>query len=111
MASDIRVDGLVGPETMCRAPLFQSLYVTGTHPGGQYHAYAVSSDGQRFLIPQFETVQAVANIPAAVAAANAAIATVRRRRVAADRNAGTASAFGQSAAPITVVLDWTAAMK
>ena len=86
---------------MCRGHLFQTLYVTGTHTGGQHHAYAVSADGQRFLIPQFETIQAIANIPGPVAAANAAIATVLSA-VAADRNAGTFS-LGSSTTPITVV--------
>ena len=89
--------------------LFQSLYVTGTHPGGQHHAYAVSADGLRFLIPQFETVQSISNIPGAAAATAAAVATVLSA-VAADRNAGTISA-GVSTAPITVVLNWTSALE
>ena len=108
MASDIRVNGSSVQRDVPR-PVFQSLYVTGTHPGGQHHAYAVSSDGQRFLIPQFESVQGVSNIAGPVAAANAAIGTVLST-VAADRNAATMSS-GSSAAPITVVLDWTAAFQ
>jgi len=34
--------------------LFDSGYVTVGHPGGDYHPYAVSADGQRFLIPRPE---------------------------------------------------------
>ena len=32
--------------------LFDAGYVNATHPGGNYHPYAVSPDGQRFLIPR-----------------------------------------------------------
>ena len=32
--------------------LFDTGYVAMGHPGGTYHAYAVSPDGQRFLIPR-----------------------------------------------------------
>jgi eukaryotic-like serine/threonine-protein kinase len=108
MISDIQV---VGSSVQRVAPrtLFQSLYLTGTHPGGQHHAYAVSSDGQRFLIPQFQTVQAVTNVPGPIAAINSAVATVLGT-VAADRNARNVSA-GSTTAPITVVLDWTAGLK
>ncbi|HVH29239.1 MAG TPA: protein kinase [Vicinamibacterales bacterium] len=108
MASDIRVTGSSVQRDVPR-PLFQTLYVTGTHSGGQHHAYAVSADGEQFLIPQFETIQAVANIAGPVAAANAAVATVLAT-VAADRNAGTFS-FGSSTTPITVVVDWTAGLR
>jgi hypothetical protein len=37
--------------------LFDSGYVNFGHPGGgTYHTYAVSPDGQRFLIPRPETI-------------------------------------------------------
>jgi len=55
MASDIRVTGASVQRDVPRS-VFQSLYVTGSHPGGQHHAYAVSADGQRFLIPQFDEI-------------------------------------------------------
>ena len=108
MASDIRVAGSSVQRDVPRT-VFQTLYVTGVHTGGLHHAYAVSADGQQFLIPQFENVQGIANIPGPVGATNAAIATVLST-VAADRNGGTPS-IGSSTAPITVVLDWTAGLK
>ena len=38
--------------------LFQSVFAGSAHDGASHHAYAVSPDGQRFLIPQFESVDA-----------------------------------------------------
>ena len=35
--------------------LFDSGYINYSHPGGTYHTYAVSADGQRFLIPRPES--------------------------------------------------------
>ena len=32
--------------------LFDTSYVNMLHPSGNYHSYAVSPDGQRFLIPR-----------------------------------------------------------
>ena len=57
MASEIRVSGASVQREVPRI-LFQSVFPGGTHAGGQSHAYAVSPDGQRFLIPQFENVAA-----------------------------------------------------
>ena len=57
--------------------LFDSGYVNLTHSGGNWHTYAVSPDGQRFLIPR-----PVANLQG-----------------------------DAMAAPITVILNWTAALK
>ena len=111
MASDIRV---AGSSVQRDVPglVFQSLYLNGNHSGGQYHAYAVSADGQRFLIPQYETLQGVTNVGTGGAATiNAAIVTVLTD-VAADRRSGATSPSGNySTAPITVVLDWTAALR
>jgi dipeptidyl aminopeptidase/acylaminoacyl peptidase len=102
LASEIRVSGSSVQREVPRL-VFQTLYLTGTHPGGQHHAYGVSADGQRFLIPQFENITSIANLPPAVA-----IATVVPT-VAADRSAGSFFA-GSSTTPITVVLDWTAGL-
>jgi hypothetical protein len=109
MQSDIRVTGSSVQRDVPRL-LFQSLYVIGTHPAGQYHAYAVSADGKRFLIPQVESIQTIANVGrGGVQTTNAAIATVLPAIVA-DRNAA-ASSSGPSGAPITVVLNWTSALR
>jgi Tol biopolymer transport system component len=51
MAAEIRVNGSVVQPGEPRA-LFDSAYVNLNHPGGNYHTFAVSSDGQRFLIPR-----------------------------------------------------------
>jgi Tol biopolymer transport system component len=106
MASTIRA-GESSVQRDVPQPVFQTLYLTALHPGGQHHAYGVSADGQRFLIPQFENITSVANLPPAVATAGA-IATVVTT-VAADRSAGTFFA-GSSTTPITVVLDWTSGL-
>jgi dipeptidyl aminopeptidase/acylaminoacyl peptidase len=109
MKSDIRVTGSSVQRDVPRL-LFQSLYVIGTHPAGQYHAYAVSADGKRFLIPQFENLQTIVNVGrGGVATTNAAVVTVLPAIIA-DRNAAT-SPSGTSSAPITVVLNWTSALK
>ena len=61
MASEIRAEGTsLQPE----APreLFDSGYTNFNHPGGVYHTFAVSRDGQRFLIPRTEKSPAADNI-------------------------------------------------
>jgi eukaryotic-like serine/threonine-protein kinase len=105
MASDIRVSG-ASVERAVPHTLFQSVYLSGAHAGGQHHAYAVSADGQRFLIPQFESVGALGRGRGGVAT----VVTTILPAVTVDRHAATAPT-SQSAAPITVVLDWTAALR
>src|SRR5262249_22231461 len=58
LASDIRVTGS-SIQSAVPHVLFQPLFVNGTHTGGPSHASSVSPNGQRFLIPQFETPQAL----------------------------------------------------
>jgi hypothetical protein len=43
--------GIFEPGSPCKVAIFPALNVP--HSGGDYHAYAVSPDGQRFLILQF----------------------------------------------------------
>jgi dipeptidyl aminopeptidase/acylaminoacyl peptidase len=97
MMSELTVSGAsIRREVPTR--LFQTLFVRPIHSGLEHHAYAVSADGERFLIPQFETVPettAAGAGPAMVAA------------VVADRNAATGG--GNPGTPITVVLGWTVA--
>jgi dipeptidyl aminopeptidase/acylaminoacyl peptidase len=107
MASEIRVSGASVQREVPRI-LFQSVFPGGTHAGGQFHAYAVSPDGQRFLIPQFENV-AVGFGRGAGAGFNAAV-VFAVPSVLADRRGATAP-NSSSTAPITVVLDWTQMMK
>ena len=53
MVAEIRVTGAsIDPVTS--RELFDSGYIDVIHLGGQYHPYAVSSDGERFLIPRPE---------------------------------------------------------
>jgi hypothetical protein len=106
MASDIRVSG-ASVEREVPRNLFQSVYLNAAHAGGQYHAYAVSADGQRFLIPQVESVAAFGR--GGAGGLNAAVTSVMSA-VIADRHA-VAGPTSQSTAPITVVLDWTTALK
>src|SRR5262249_21260740 len=55
VASEI---GVTGSSVQRDVPhmLFQSVFLSGVHAAGQYHAYAASADGRQFLIPQFENV-------------------------------------------------------
>ncbi len=60
MAADITV---TGSRIVAGAPhaLFDSGYVNMGHPGGNYHVFAVSRDGQRFLIPRPDSTPENAN--------------------------------------------------
>jgi hypothetical protein len=77
--------------------------MNGGHAAGLYHPYAVSSDGLRFLIPRPERISTAARGGTVDYAAALAAAV-------ADRHAFTAPA-GATTAPITIVLNWTAALK
>jgi Tol biopolymer transport system component len=101
MATELRVTGASIARTVPRR-LGQTYFVTQTHAGGAHHAFAVSADGERFLIPQFSGVADGfgGSISGMYSAVNQAIAS--------DRNGRGATAGGADA-PITVVLDWTAA--
>jgi hypothetical protein len=107
MASDIHTSGASVQREVPRS-LFQSFFVGGTHAGGQSHAYAVSGDGQRFLVPQFENL-ATGFGRGRAGGFNAAAGFVLAA-VAADRRAAINPA-ALSTAPITVVIDWTAGLK
>ena len=89
MASDIRV---AGPSVQRDVPrvLFQSVFANGAH-AGQYHAYAVSANGQRFLIPQYETPPAL-YAAGVVARGRGATLVTLLPAVIADRHAATAPA-------------------
>ncbi len=110
MQSEIRVAGSSVQRDVPRM-LFQPINVNGFHSAGPYHAYAVSGNGQRFLIPQFANLQSIPGVGGGGGGATttAAIASVLPA-VLADRNAA-ASSSGTSAAPITVVFNWTSALK
>jgi eukaryotic-like serine/threonine-protein kinase len=90
-----------GRKTADPEPLFQTNFFDGAHGGGYSHAYAVTPDGQRFLIPQLEP-GTIPSRPDASALVNRAVLAVIP-----DRRAGT-SGTGLATAPINAVLDWTA---
>jgi hypothetical protein len=102
MTSDVRVTGASIQRSVPRR-LFQSNFVTQSHAGGAHHAYAVSADGQRFLIPQFDSIAGAFGNNTGLMF-NAIVADL-----AADRRQ--TGAGGLTAFPITVVLDWTAAVR
>jgi eukaryotic-like serine/threonine-protein kinase len=110
MVSNIRVTGIAIQRDDPKA-LFQTGYFTSFHAGGHYHAYAVSSDGQRFLIPQIDNPVAVFTGRGRGLGINqgAVVAALYADRHAATSPA-TSSASGQNAA-INVVLNWTTALK
>jgi Tol biopolymer transport system component len=104
MASDIRVRGAEIQREVPRV-LFQSFFAGGLHAAGRPHAFAVAADGQRFLVPQFANLVALGR--GFGGRGNAQAFTLSA--VAADRRATTTPAL-QSAAPITVVVDWMEAL-
>lgn len=102
-SSQIQVNGAVIQRAVPER-LFQTAFISQFHPNGQAHAYAVDADGRRFLIPQVESPNvatgAATGINSAVAAVLPAVMT--------DRRGGSSTA--DSHLPLTVVLDWTAAL-
>ena len=106
MASSVRVNGASIERDVPRS-LFQAVYVNDSHGGIQHHAYA-TLDGERFLIPQFDSIAAA--FGRAGRGGNNAAATAVLQDVVADRHASS-STNAQSSAPIVVVLDWTALLQ
>lgn len=104
MASTIRVTGSA-IERDAPVRLFQTAFVSQYHANGQSHAYGVAADGEHFLIPQVDTPNAAFGQATGI---NAAIGSILSS-VIADRHAGSNSSI-DSHLPITVVLDWTAAL-
>jgi eukaryotic-like serine/threonine-protein kinase len=86
--------------------LFQTGYFDSVH-NTQYHPYAVSSDGQRFLMPQVDN-------PAGVFTGRAANPSINSSAIIgavySDRH-GASAAASSPVAPINVVLNWTAILK
>jgi eukaryotic-like serine/threonine-protein kinase len=107
MASDIKVAGSSVQREVPRA-LFQSVFLSTAHAAGHYHAFAIAPNGQQFLIPQPESLAAAFGGRGGGTTVNAVTAAMPA--VMADRNGG-AGAGSSSAAPITVVLEWTGALK
>lgn len=97
MASEISING-TSVDRAVPIRLFQAHFINVAHAGGQHHAYAVSGDGQRFLIPGFSQPQQAFG---GVGPTSAAIVPV----VIADRQANAGGVPG-SGNPITVVLNW-----
>ena len=107
MASDIRVAGSSVQRDVPRV-LFQSVFLSAGHAAGPYHAFAVAANGQQFLIPQPENLSTAFGGRGGGTTLNAIGAALPA--VMADRN-GAAGSGSSSSVPITVVLDWTAALK
>jgi Tol biopolymer transport system component len=158
MAVDIGIRGAEIRKEADSHVLFQTGFFNLPHGGGYAHAYAVSADGQRFLIPGLESANAsllglggnfrtlpplvgrgdnaggfgnrggpgnrgnrgdsgnrggasVARVPVRLPAGTVtAFAASAVNNVYNDRHGGTATALG-SAAPINLVLNWTATVK
>jgi hypothetical protein len=105
MAVDLEVRGaeirkLADPEV-----LFQTGFMDSQHAAGHSHAYAVTANGQQFLLPQIENIESGVRGENPATVFNRAVLTI-----IADRR-GPLSAAGNSTTPITVVLDWTATLK
>ena len=80
-----------------------ALFPGEIHDRGESHAYGVAPDGQRFLIPQPESVNAgfgrggPGGFATAVSFAVPAVTSDRR---------GSVASVSRSTAPITVVVNW-----
>jgi serine/threonine-protein kinase len=105
MAVDISIRGAELRKVADPREIFQTGSFDGAHAGGIAHAYAVSRNGQRFLIPQIENAAAGLRGGASNALAGLAVAAVT-----ADRNAR-ASSTASSTVPIQVFLNWTSTLK
>jgi dipeptidyl aminopeptidase/acylaminoacyl peptidase len=101
MAVDIRVAGSAVQPGVPRA-LFPSGYGNTGHPTGiRYNAYAVSADGQRFLIPQLGAARR--------GTANTLADDIAQR---ADAGGAAATTFsGNTGGEITVDLNWMSVLK
>ena len=106
MASDIKVEGASvtpGPPHI----LFSSAYANTGHPGlavFSYNAYAVSADGQRFLIPQLAALAGgddLADFMGQIADRGGLPALI----------ASGGAAGANPAVPVTVVLNWPTILK
>ena len=86
--------------------LFQTGFLDSAHAGGPSHAYAVSADGQQFLLPQLENVLNGGLRPENTGTLLGRAATA----ISSDRR-GPASSGNTSTMPITVVPDWTTTLK
>jgi Tol biopolymer transport system component len=109
MASEIRVNGTSVQREVPKS-LFQSVFVTSQHAAGQYNAYAVTTTGQRFLIPQYENPGALYT-SAVIARGRGGTITGILPSIITDRHSASSLSTSSSSAPITVVLNWTAALK
>jgi hypothetical protein len=103
MATDIHVSGASIQRTVPHM-LFQTAFVSGSHPGGSYHPYAVTASGQRFLIPHIDNLLAGLR---GRGGPNLNPATVLAS-VSADRHPASSA---NSSVPIAVVLNWTSVLK
>jgi eukaryotic-like serine/threonine-protein kinase len=105
MAVDLNVRGSEINKAKDPYPLFQTGFIDSTHAAGYSHAYAVNATGERFLIPQFENIETGLRGAAAVTIVPRMLQTVY-----ADRHTARAST-PSSAAPINVLLNWTATLR
>jgi hypothetical protein len=102
MASEVQTSGASIRREVPRT-LLQSLYSGEIHDWGESNPYGVSPDGQRFLIPQFDSVNAAFGRGGPGGFATAIGFGISP--VTADRR-GSTSSGSRSVAPITVVINW-----
>jgi hypothetical protein len=108
MSVDLTVRGPEIAKAADPSALFQTGFLDSTHAGGYSHAYAVSANPEKFLLPQIANMESGGGlrggrggVPPALARALATVYT--------DRHAGQAPASG-STAPINVVMNWTTSL-
>jgi len=110
MTVDLNVRGAEIAKAADPSVLFQTGFLDSTHEGGYSHAYAVTANGDRFLLPQIENVESGAGLRGSGARGALPPAVQRALTTAyADRHAGQFSVVG-STAPINVVLNWTSSL-
>jgi hypothetical protein len=107
MSSTVRVTGAAIQRDDPKI-LFQTGYFSSPHAAGQYHPYAVSTDGQRFLLPQVDNpVALLQGLGGRGSAATAAVFGA----IAVDRHATTFQTPSGAGASLNVILNWTNVVK
>jgi Tol biopolymer transport system component len=107
MASDIRTSGESIQRDVPQVQ-FQTVYVNSMHAGGIYLPYAVSANGQQFLIGEFENAPALYNA-AVVARGRGATLGSLLPSIVGDRHSASGSS-AVAATPLMIVLNWTSGL-
>ncbi len=106
MVSELNISGASIQRRDPKVLFPSGFFVSSGHAGGPYSAYAVSADGQRFLVPEIDSPVSVFT---GAGPNNGIDPGTVVTDVAADRHSATSQSLSPYA-PINVVLNWAAAL-